>query len=87
MSGVIGIDILTIAIAIASGWRIICVGKDAKLHEWRGSRERFLMLSLPYALMFVAMLALLIDAPFARSLAVVTMAAWLFVRRNPFERE
>lgn len=80
------VDIPIYLLAAAAGWRIICIGKDADIRRWRGSRGRFLMLTTLYALMFCAIVALLLDIPLARHLAIVTMAAWLFVRRNPFER-
>lgn len=73
-------------LAAAAGWRIICIGKDADIRRWRGTRGRFCMLTTLYALMFYAIAALLLDIPLAKHLAIVTMAAWLFVRRNPFER-
>ena len=77
---------LTSVLALAAMWRIVCIGKDAKLHIWRGSRNRFVLLAAPYALAFVGLAALLIGRDYADRLLALAVVGMLFAYRNPFGR-
>jgi hypothetical protein len=78
--------LLTGILALAAMWRIVCIGKDAKLHIWRGSRNRFMLLAAPYALAFVGLTAFLIGRDYADRLLVLAVVGMLFAYRNPFGR-
>ena len=80
-------DAPVILLALAALVRIGCIGVDAKLHKFNGSRERFGLLALSYAILFIAIVAQLIGYVFAPQLAIVAMASWVFIRRNPFGRD
>lgn len=86
MSGLLILDAPIILLALMACWRILCIGKDADIRQWRGTRKRFMMLTTLYALAFCTFVALMLNVQFGTHLAIVTLAAWLFVRRNPFGR-
>lgn len=92
MSGILVIDILIIAIGGLGLIHIGCIGVDADLPRWTGTRESFLLCASSYLLMFAAILSLLLslvpDTPLPpwlpKFISVVAMVWWLYARPSPF---